>query len=74
MFESIDTQHGYSYRGHSNIMSSNNSGENIGVNEHGRLKVYTDYNVFSDLLTLKRTKASHLALDGGYVISKIIEM
>ena len=48
--------------------------KNIGVKEHGRLRVHTDCKVVCDLLTLKRIKASKLALDGGSTISKIVEI
>ena len=70
----MDTEYGYSCQGYNNIRSSNNNGENVGVNEYGKLKVRTDCKIVSDVLTLDRIKASRLALEGGAIISRIMQI
>ena len=48
--------------------------KNTGVNEHGKLKVCADYKIVSDILLLDIIKASQFALDGGAIISKIMQI
>ena len=48
--------------------------KNIGANESGKLKVFTDCKIASDVITLDRIKASQFALDGGGIISKISQL
>ena len=47
---------------------------NVGVNESGKRKACTDCEIVSDMLTLDKIKASPFALDGGEIISKIIQI
>ena len=47
---------------------------NIGANESGKLKVFADFKTTSDMLTLDSIKASQFALDGGGIISKIMQL
>ena len=48
--------------------------KNVGLDDYGMLKVHADCKVVCDLLIAKRSKAIQLALDGGSMISKIIEI
>ena len=47
---------------------------NLGATKKGRLKVHTECKVTCDVLMLDRTKASQFALDGGGMISKIVQL
>ena len=46
----------------------------IGTKGRGKLKVFTDCKAMCDVLILDRTKASPFSLDGGGIISKIIQL
>ena len=48
--------------------------KNVGVNECGRLKAHADCKIVSDLITLDRIKVNRFALDGGVIISKIMQI
>ena len=47
---------------------------NIGAKERGKLKVCANCKVMCDVLTLDIIKASQFALDGGSIISKIVQL
>ena len=47
--------------------------KNVGSDDYGMLKMCADCEVVCDLLIIERLNVSQLELDGGSVISKIIE-
>ena len=69
----MDSYHGYICWNNTNIGFSDEGGSNIGIEEELLLKVQTGFKVVHEFLITERLKESQFVLDGGSIISKIIE-